>query len=164
MKVVTSQHSTGPPLSEKLPEKIKVSEFEASYETDLPVGRLFSDFPIQHWNTVFAARQGGAAVGRPCADVYKWTWKSSRALSLLFISLHRMHHTCKHKHALHYASSRETHTHANDPTCTQDRNYNIAQSSKWPQPANTSMFFSFTSSFMNTTDIFMKEMYFLSRS
>lgn len=79
-----------------------------------PVRRLCWDFP--YWNSVFASRQGGAAAEHPCADVYKWTWKSSRALSPLLTSLCRMLRTCKHVN-MHiitktYASSAQTNTHA----------------------------------------------------
>lgn len=81
-------------LKWKLPEQIKVSEFEASDETNLHVKRLCWDFPS--WNAVFAPRRGGTAAEHPCPDVYKWTWKSCRALSPLLTSLRRTQHTCKH--------------------------------------------------------------------
>lgn len=123
-------------LKWKLPEKIKVSEFEPLIWNKSPRRAPILRFPIL--KRCFAR----PAAEPPCADVYERTWKSSRALSPLFNKPLQNANT-KNMHS----GGVQTNTHAE-----RDRNDDNALRSKWPQPANASMFF-----YSNSTSISMKK-------
>lgn len=139
MKAATSAHSTRPPLSESSQRKSKCRSLNPLYETNLLVGRLFWDFP--YWNAVLRVQLWNIHVlmfmsepGNPAELCHHF-----------LTSLCRTPRTCKHTNM--HGGGVQTNTHTE-----RDRNDDNALRSKWPQPANASMFF-----YSNSTSLSRKK-------